>query len=165
MPKPALKCFVGFVLVLFLVSQACATPGVPTVPPSNPNAIDTAIAETMALAATQTAQVEALIVKPTMTPTVTLSPTPVPTFTIVATAPQIVVTANTNCREGPGEAYEHVGVLRAGESAQVVGRSADAQYWIIPNPKQPDQLCWLSSKYATVTGVTGLLPVFTAPPP
>ncbi len=163
MPKSILKHFVGVVLVLFLVSQACATSAAPTVPPSNPNAIDTAIAGTMAVASTQTAQV---VGTPTIAaPTNTLSPTPFPTLTVVVAAPQISVTENTNCRAGPGQDYESVGVLKAGETAQVVGRSDDARYWVIHNPRQPDQLCWLSNKYATVTGVTGSLPVFTAPAP
>jgi hypothetical protein len=70
----------------------------------------------------------------------------------------------TNCRTGPGAAYDRVGALLMGEVAEVVGRHADRDYWIIRNPDRPGELCWLWGQYATLTGDTGTLPLFTPPP-
>lgn len=152
-------------LGLLIVSQACtgAAPGVPTL---DPNAIDTAIAGTMAAAATQTRQAVSFMESftPTAAPTKTLSPSPFPTYTLVVALSQVYVSKSTHCRAGPGEEYESLGALHAGEAVQVVGRSADVNYWIIRNPRSPSQLCWLSGKYASVTGIVGALPVFTSPP-
>lgn len=154
------------VLVLLSVSQACAPLGVPATP--DPNVINTAIAQTMAAALTQTAQPGIPITggeSPTPTATVAASATPFPTFTLVAGTPQISVSVSTNCRVGPGTAFARVGALLVGESAEVVGRSADERnYWIIRNPDRPGELCWLWGQYATLTGVTAVLPAFTPPP-
>jgi hypothetical protein len=164
MPRTVLKQLLG--LGLLIASQACAAPAPPTVSALDPNAIDTAIAGTMAAAATQTAQLAALMEKPTstVTPTKTPSPTPYPTFTLVVAIPRVYVSKSTYCRAGPGQVYQALGALKTGEAVQVVGRSADGKYWIIRNPKYPSQFCWLSGKYANVTGAAGILPVFTPPP-
>ena len=158
-----------YIAMLLVLMQACGSPG--NVNPLDPNFMGTAVAGTSAAAATQTAEAPIPITggeSPTPTLTKVPSATPFPTFTPVVLGkftPLVTVTRDTNCRSGPGELYDRVGALRVGESAEVVGRSADAQYWIIRNPNRPGTLCWLSGKYATVTGVAGALPVFTAPPP
>jgi len=77
---------------------------------------------------------------------------------------QVSVSVPTNCRAGPGTTYERLGGLQVGEVAEVVGRHATRDYWIIRNPDRPAELCWLWGEYATVTGNTGILPVFTPPP-
>lgn len=153
-------------LGLILATLACV--GVaPTVAPLDPNSIDTAIAETMAAAATQTSQIMSLMVTPSSTVTITKIPsaTPYPTFTAVVAIPRVFVTKNTHCRAGPGEKYKSLGALKVGQAVQVAGRSKDAKYWIIRNPSNLSQFCWLSGKYASVVGAAGALPVFTAPPP
>jgi hypothetical protein len=165
MLKAGLKCLLALEL-LIAASQACVLPAAPTVSALDPNAIKTAIAGTQAAAWTQTARVAGpATLTPTITRTKILSPTPFPTFTVAVVMPTVYVTKNTHCRTGPGEAYESVGVLKTGETAQAVGRSKDAKYWIIRNPSRPKQVCWLSAKYATVVGAAGALHVFTAPPP
>lgn len=163
MSKKTLKLLLVSTL---LIIQSCM-PGMPGVPVTtlDPNSINTSIAGTSRAALTQTAQ-SAIPIPPSATPSMTKAPlpSPFPTFTFAVLSTLVRVTANTNCREGPGETYDKVGVLRAGEVAQAVGRSADARYWIIHNPNRPDKLCWLSGKYATLTGVAGALKVFTPPP-
>lgn len=168
MRKTVLNCLLGLVL-LFASQQACLT-SVPAVPNSSaldPNSIDTAIAGTMIAALTETGQPEILTpsLTPTITPTLTLSPTPFPTFTVVvASAPLIHVLKSTNCRAGPGTVYKKIAALKAGSVVQAVGRSRDGNYWIIRSPNHSNTLCWLSGKYASVTGVAGMLPILTPPP-
>jgi len=76
----------------------------------------------------------------------------------------VTVSVDTNCRLGPGTAYAIVGALAVGQSAEVVGRSASSDNWIIRLPSNLAVTCWLWGQYATVTGDTSTLPVITPPP-
>ena len=167
MPKNILKILLGSVLLI--ATQACA----PRATTPNPDVIKTSIAQTLAAIQTsgpgipitgQESPTPTFSPVPTVTqtPTATLSPTPL--FTSTAVVPQISVSVSTNCRVGPGLAYERVGGLLVGETAEVVGRDAFGDYWIIRNPDRNGTFCWLWGKYATVTGDTGALPLYTPPP-
>ena len=81
---------------------------------------------------------------PQLTPTSLFTPTP-------STA-MVNVSLDTNCRKGPGSAYEILGALLVGESAEAVGKNSSSNYWIITNPDQPTSTCWLWGEYATVSG-------------
>lgn len=99
---------------------------------------------------------------PTLTPTSTLSPTPTVTWTPLA--PMIRVSVPTNCRLGPGKIYDMVGALLVGEVVQAYARDPGGNYWYIHNPDDPAHFCWVWGEYATVTGLTLALPVYTPPP-
>ncbi len=90
--------------------------------------------------------------------------TPSLTFTLTPSTPTVSVSLDTNCRTGPGKVYDMTGSLLVGQTAEVVGRAADNQYWVIRDPKNPGNICWLWGYYATVTGDTSALPVYTPPP-
>jgi hypothetical protein len=57
-----------------------------------------------------------------------------------------------------------VGALLVGETAQVYGRDPTGRYWYIRNPDRGSDFCWAWGEYATVSGNTSLLPVYTPPP-
>jgi hypothetical protein len=57
-----------------------------------------------------------------------------------------------------------VGGLQPGQVANVVGRNATGDYWIIRNPNRSSETCWLWGWYATVVGDTSALPLFVPPP-
>lgn len=159
------------VILLSVVSQACTLTGIST---PDSNSINTAIAQTIAVALTQTPQgiipitgLESPIPTftqepPTFTPTETL--TLMPVFTPTPLTPQISVSMPTNCRTGPGKVYDRVGALLVGEIAEVVGRDPTGNYWYIRNPDQSNGFCWLWGEYATLTGNISVLPVYTPPP-
>jgi hypothetical protein len=159
------------VVVLVLVTLACSTTGVPTV---DPNAISTAVAQTLIAQSSQTLAVIVPITGagspiatftpelPSLTPTSTLSPTPL--FTATPTTPQITVSVATNCRVGPGKAYDRVGALLVGEVAEVYGRDLTGNYWYIRNPDLDPGFCWVWGEYASLTGDTLRLPILTPPP-
>jgi hypothetical protein len=92
----------------------------------------------------------------------TITSTPRPT--IPSPLPSVSVSVQTNCRSGPGTAYNVLGILNVGETAQVVGRNSASDYWIIKLPSNPANPCWLWGKYAMLVGNTGGLPVVTPPP-
>ena len=84
-------------------------------------------------------------VEPTATPTEESSPTPTPT----PEAKPPTATANTdlNIRGGPGVNYPILGVLRAGQSAEITGKSADGGWWQIYFTGAPDGRGWVSAYY------------------
>jgi hypothetical protein len=162
------------VSVIVIIIPACILPGVPAVingtnqEPTVP--IETRTAEVIAsAAAAQTVLANAvastLASMATNTPEFTLTPslTPTPTFTFTPTVPLVSVSSNTYCRSGPGAPYDILGILNVGETAEVVGRNAEGDTWIIKLPSNTAIICWLWGQYATVTGNTAGLIVSTPP--
>jgi uncharacterized protein YgiM (DUF1202 family) len=96
----------------------------------------------------------------TLSPTTTETPTVTATFTL--SVPMVTVSQNTNCRAGDLKAYDMLGALLVGETAEVIGKNADGDYWVV---RLPDgKVCWLWGTYATVSGDTSKIPVMTPPP-
>lgn len=185
MRKTILKLLTSLLWIALI--QACAPTGAAT---PDINVISTGIARTLtALAPTSQPGIPvtgdesptpAATVTVTTAPTATLVPptttlilssTPLTLSTSTATAiatvggVQIQVSVATNCRAGPGTAYQRVGALQVGQISEVVGRNAAGTYWIIRNPARPSETCWLWGQYATLSGDTNLLAVFTPPAP
>lgn len=171
-------------ILLILIALAC---GPPTVSPPDQNALETAIQQTFiaqtiaAVEANQQAGQQQQQQPPQQQPpqqqqqqpptathtvqvaTVTPSQTPLPTNTFTPSVPMVSVSVNTNCRLGPGKAYELLGALLVGEQAEIIARDPSGLYWYIKNPDRAG-FCWLWGNYATTTGNVGSLPVFTPPP-
>ena len=76
----------------------------------------------------------------------------------------VEVSVSTNCRVGPGKVYDRVGALLEGEEAEIIAKDPYDIYWYIKNPDDPGGFCWVWGQYATTTGDTESLPVFTPPP-
>jgi uncharacterized protein YkwD len=128
---------------------------------------------------------------PTITPTITDSPEPSETlaFTDTATPETITLTSSpqptnaptkksepeksekatvrvsltTNCRTGPGLAYAKLTPLYAGKTATLIGRDKSYSYWIIKDPGNTGRDCWLWGYYATTSGNTQNLPIYSPP--
>src|SRR5678815_5186724 len=159
------------VVALLAAPLACATPGIPT---PDSNTIGTMVVQTIVSGLTQTSEAVIPITglgsptstptpePPTLTPTATLSPTPI--FTATPLVPQISVSVATNCRVGPGKVYDRVSALLVGQVAEVVGRDPTGNYWLIRNPERGLEFCWLWGEFATLTGNFVNLPMFTPPP-
>jgi len=159
------------IIILSIVLLACI---LPTVTIQNPEEISTAAGQTVVAGFVETA-LSATIVptlsEATITPTVetqTMTPSQTPTATLTFTStvdiPLISVSMPTNCRNGPGKVYRMEGALLVGEVAQVYGRDPTGRYWYIRNPDSSSGYCWVWGEYATLTGNTAFLPVYTPPP-
>ncbi|HEY6074991.1 MAG TPA: hypothetical protein VIV15_16835, partial [Anaerolineales bacterium] len=163
------------ITLLALIAIACGmTPSIPTLAP---NTISTLIQGTVDAALTQSAVPILPFLTPseTGTPTFTLTPepptltptstlTPTPTLTFTPIIPLISVSVPTNCRSGPGKVYDYRGALLVGEVAEVLARDPTGNYWYIRNPDSAGNFCWLWGRYATITGNSLILPVYTPPP-
>ncbi|MBE7553877.1 MAG: FHA domain-containing protein [Anaerolineales bacterium] len=95
--------------------------------------------------------------------TSTPSPTPVPPPTEVA-QPGLQAVADVNVRGGPGTNYPILGLLRAGQVAPVVGRSADGGWWQILFPPNTGGTGWVAGNFVQTNAAAGAVPVVAAPP-
>ncbi|MDH4135837.1 MAG: PA14 domain-containing protein, partial [Anaerolineae bacterium] len=143
--------------------------------PSEPRWENRELATVIARAADGGASAQALFSivsspnQPTETPGVPDEPTATPTDEgdPVATPqpgqPTVTATTDLNIRGGPGTAYPVLGLLRAGQTAEVTGISADAGWWQIKFSGAADGHGWLSAKYVTAQN-TSNVPVVQPPP-
>ena len=77
--------------------------------------------------------------------------------------PSIKVSITTNCRTGPGVSYPKLSALFAGKTVPLIGRDKYYTYYIIKDPGRTGRDCWLWGYYATTTGNTKNLKIYTAP--
>jgi SH3-like domain-containing protein len=70
---------------------------------------------------------------------------------------------NVNIRSGPGTDYAIIGTLVAGQSLEIVGRTADSSWWQVA---APDNLGWVAAQVTTASDADDSLPVVevAAPP-
>jgi hypothetical protein len=155
---PALIAFI----VLLIASLACGQPNTPPTP--DQNALDTSVAQTVAVRQTQAILNAPATATLTPTPTFTRTVTVTPVFTATLGIPSISVSRDTNCRVGPGEIYERVGYLLVGEVTEVFGRDPQAKYWYVRNLDAGAEYCWVWGEYATVSGNVFAVPAYTPLP-
>lgn len=92
------------------------------------------------------------------------SPTaPSPSSTVTSALPMAEAISATICRSGPGDPYVVLGVLEAGEAAEVVGRGEDPDYVVIANPDDEGS-CWLWLEFATLSMPIDDLALVEVPP-
>ena len=157
-----------FIVSLLIVSLACVLPGTIAPTPVDQNIINTSIAQTIGARQTEAALNNPATATFTLEPpTLTLEPTlsPTPDYTATSTAPMISVSEDTNCRVGPGKLYERVSMLLVGETAEIVGRESRGEYWLIRNPDNSSEFCWVWGEYASISGNLFTLFIVTPPPP
>lgn len=176
-------------IVLITVSSACSGSDTSVGDESVfQDAVNTAVAGTataQALDAQRTKGAEAAL-NPTETlaPTNTPAPdtsTPQPSFTptpeeteettadgdqpvFTLSGPSVQVSVDTNCRSGPGKSYTWLGALMVGEEAVITGKDPSGIYWYIANPDWEGAYCWIWGFYATISGNTAPLPIYTPGP-
>jgi anionic cell wall polymer biosynthesis LytR-Cps2A-Psr (LCP) family protein len=73
-------------------------------------------------------------------------------------APRIVTRTSVNIRSGPGKQFRAIGVLRPTQSAPVIGRSANGQWWQIQFDARTG---WVAARNVTITGNASRVPVVT----
>ncbi|GAB4447731.1 MAG: hypothetical protein OHK0041_07620 [Anaerolineales bacterium] len=155
-------------IVLLAASLACGLPAPAAT--AGPNILATSIVQTVAARQTQASLANPPSPTFTASPP-TSSPTPLPSltftpeFTATPEIPLISVSVATNCRAGPGVLYEQVDVLEVGETAEIVGREPKGEFWYIRNPHQTPEFCWVSGKYATISGNTLYISYISPEPP
>jgi len=98
---------------------------------------------------------------PTVTPTLPVPSPSTSTPTTPTPTPVIVADEDTSVYSGPGTDYAVIGLLKAGDSAIVVGRNVDSSWWQIRF--QADR-AWVSAAAVTASLGAHSVPVVSAPP-
>ncbi len=72
--------------------------------------------------------------------------------------PTVTALVDLNVRTGPNVNYQAVGVMPAGQSAQITGQSADGSWWEIVYPVNSNGRGWVSasSQYSASQNTTGV---------
>lgn len=65
-------------------------------------------------------------------------------------------------RSGPGTQYASYGVAQPGASAEIIGQSEDAKWWLVKVPAVADGQAWVSADYVQAT-MAGGVPIIPAP--
>ncbi|MCL4395868.1 MAG: SH3 domain-containing protein [Chloroflexi bacterium] len=123
-----------------------------------------------------TCQLNRLVPTPTPSPspTATLTLTPIPPEPIVVptvapvppTAQPVAVTATTTenlrIRAAPSTSAQIVGQLKKGDTVQVLGRTAAADWWQIQMPSNSSARGWISASFADLSASSDVVPVVPA---
>jgi len=97
----------------------------------------------------------------TAVPSSTTTPVPSPTFTSTPIPPPMLsVSTQVPCRTGPGELYDLVINLQAGEKAEVVGKAES--FWIVKTAAGAE--CWVADQQVAIDGEVSALPIVEPPP-
>jgi len=144
--------FLIITLALTLILQAC------NLPSNTPVTETPTLAPSLVPSATQPL--------PTETPTQTPLPTntPPPTLTSTPTIPiAFPKDVAVNCRFGPGTVWVVLSGLSVGQTAQIIGRSADFNWWYIVDPLNGSKNCWVSASVVNTAGNLTPIPVVETP--
>ncbi len=139
-------------LVLMLTLQACNLPS--NVPVTETPTLEPSVEPS----ATQPL--------PTDTPTETPLPTdtPPPTLTSTPTIPiAFPKEVAVNCRYGPGTTWIALSGLSVGQTAQIIGRSADFNWWYVVDPLNGNGNCWVAASVTNTAGNLTPIPVVETP--
>jgi uncharacterized protein YraI len=152
-------------VALSLLSSACSTPAPTAAPTQDISLVQTQSAQTVVADLTQKAP-------PMGTATVAPSgPTPNPSIpvAVVPTAdpsgPSAVANYNTVIYSGPGTNYVVYGAFVGSQTAVVVGKSEDGQWWAINVPVAPNGNGWVSAASVTVKNADNVAVLPTPPVP
>jgi len=83
-----------------------------------------------------------------------------PTYSV----PILTVRESTNCRTGPGEAYEVIFTYLTGKELEIVGRYDPGDFWLVKSNESPTGTCWLWGEFVEVTGSYWAVSSVTPPP-
>ena len=77
---------------------------------------------------------------------------------------RVTARQGVNIRSGPGSNYPVIGLAPYGAEGEIVGRSADGQWWATDIPAAPQGIGWASADFVAVQNADNV-PVIAASPP
>ncbi|MGE5374162.1 MAG: SH3 domain-containing protein [Bacteroidota bacterium] len=151
-------------VALSLVLNACSTPAPPAAAPTQDiSMVQTQSAQTVVADLTKNAPPPAtateVLTGPTSDPYIPVAVVP----TADPSGPSAVAKANNGIYSGPGTNYVLYGTFTGGQSAVVVGKSEDGQWWAINVPVAPTGKGWVSAGWVNAKNVSNV-PVLPTPP-
>lgn len=147
------------ILILALSGRIIRAEGAPL-----PNTAQTSVALTLQAIFTPqntaTAPPSLIIVTPSATPTSLPLDTATPTYSV----PILTVREATNCRTGPGQAYQILVTYQVNQTLEIVGRYDLGNFWLVKSAESPTGTCWLWGEYVEATGSYWIVSSVTPPP-
>jgi len=106
--------------------------------------------------------------QPLSTPSPSATPLPSATLSPTVTSTPIVPIAwpedvGVNCRFGPAIGWQATSGLTAGTTAEIAGRNSENTWWLIKDPLNAGEFCWVSMSVTSTGGNLALVPVVAAP--
>ncbi|MEA3338204.1 MAG: META domain-containing protein [Chloroflexota bacterium] len=92
-----------------------------------------------------------------------LPPVEIPTPPSTIPTAEVTAAGGVNVRTGPGTEYQVLGVAPAGSTGEVIGRSADGEWWAVLMPSSPTSIGWVSASHVEVKNGENV-PILAAPP-
>jgi len=159
--------FVIALVILAIVTTACVPT---TTAPATPDlaAMQVAVQQTLDYESAVKAQLTQAAAQSQASAEAALPPTlepptqgPPPTSSV----PLLSVSMDTNCREGPNYLiWKAIGAVKIGQKAEIVAKYDKGHWYIVKNPANPNERCWVTDQYATIEGDTSMLPKVSIPP-
>ena len=84
---------------------------------------------------------------------------------MVSLIPDIIAEALVDliCREGPGPQYEILGYFVNGEESPIHAQDLRHEWWVVDNPDNPGELCWVLQEGMEPLGDISGVPMWNAP--
>jgi heat shock protein HslJ len=91
------------------------------------------------------------------------APVEVPAAPAQTPSGRVTAQLGVNVRVGPGTQFPIVGIAPLGTEGEIVGKSADGQWWAARVPAAPNEQGWVASAYVDASNADDV-PVLPAPP-
>lgn len=143
------------VFLAALLLASCNLPAQGPAAPTEQHAVAPTVSETVAVTPSGTPPPS--LVPATITVTSALTSTITPTLTPTSSKAMLAITANSNCRKGPGASYNVVTGFTPGTDLEIVARNTENNFWQVKIPNSEDT-CWVWGEYATPSGKVDTLP-------
>lgn len=158
------KTIVGMITIILLVIASGCTPAAATPNLAATMAVNVAVEQTLAAMHTQSMNTEIAYQQQHPTETPTPSATPTSAYTPTPEKVTLTLSKDTYCRAGIYTKSPFVALMTAGQTYDVlaVDPAKDAYYVVEPN--HTFTYCWLWGEFASISGNSASLPVYTPQP-
>ncbi len=99
------------------------------------------------------------VVTVTATEIPTADVTSEPTATATSVTVNLTVISAIGCVAKPSESAAFAGYLKTGEVLTALGRNSNNTFYLINNPSNSGQTCWVWNNYVLINGISSDLPV------
>jgi uncharacterized protein YraI len=124
----------------------------------------TAAASTLLAMVTPQHTATALPIRTVVLPSNTPISQPTVTYTPTYSVPMLTLREATNCRTGPGVAYEIIVTYPIGQTLEILGHYEPENIWLVKSSESRTGNCWLWGEYADVNGSYEAVVSVTPPP-
>jgi hypothetical protein len=162
--KPTKKITGMVIIMLLILSSGCTTTAAPTPDLAATIAVNVAVEQTLAALKAQTELTQTAFAQQNPTETATPEPTATSAFTPTPDKVTVTLSKDTYCRAGIFAKSPYVALMTAGQTVDVLAIDPTSNAYYVVEPNHTFTYCWLWGEFASVSGDTASLPVYTPQP-